>query len=279
MNNLKLGFSSCPNDTFIFEALVNNRLGSSLIVDPVIMDVEALNRLAENAHLEVSKMSFAAYPAVSSNYQILSSGSALGRGCGPLIVSKEPIDISNLTSLEIAIPGKNTTANLLLSIFFPQLTLKTEVLFSEIEDKVLSGEFPLGLIIHESRFTYAEKGLHKVADLGELWEQRYGLPIPLGCIAVKRNLPETKKAEIQSLVRQSVEWAFRHPEDSVEYVGKYALEMSREVQKMHIGLYVNNFSLDLGEEGKQAIRMMFKLGHDSGFFPEAMEPVFINDLI
>jgi len=279
MNNLKLGFSSCPNDTFIFEALVNNRLGSSLQVDTVIMDVEALNRQAAVANLEVSKMSFAAYPAVSANYQILSSGSALGRGCGPLIISKEPLDLSNLNSMTIAVPGKNTTANLLLSIFFPEVTMKSEILFSEIEDKVLNDEFPLGLIIHESRFTYAAKGLHLVADLGDLWEQRFGLPIPLGCIAVKRSLPEAEKMEIQNLIRQSVEWAFLHPEDSAGYVGKYALEMSREVQKMHIGLYVNNFSLDLGEEGRKAIRMLFNLGHGSGFFPEAMDPIFINNVI
>lgn len=278
MNRYTLGFSSCPNDTFIFDGVVNKRFSFSFSTLPLIEDVESLNKKSEQALLDITKLSFAAYPFVADSYQILSAGSALGTGCGPLLISKEKIDLSLLNSYRVAIPGRRTTANMLLGLFYPEISEKSEVLFSEIENELIKGTFPLGLIIHENRFTYEKKGLLKVADLGELWESRFSLPIPLGCIAVRRSLPEREKFEIQSVIRQSVIWAFDHPEDSHAFVQQHAAEMSEEVQKMHIGLYVNQFSIDLGEEGKAAVRMMFKQGHDAGVFPKCTDSIFVNDL-
>lgn len=278
MNKLNLGFSSCPNDTYIFDALVNGRVDSNCEIFPHIQDVEALNKMALKGDLEVSKISFATYPFISHSYQILSAGSALGYGCGPLLISREMVDLSALNQLSVAIPGVNTTAHMLLSFFFPEIKHKKEMLFSAIEDAVSKGDAQLGLIIHENRFTYDKRGLLKVADLGEMWTQRFGLPIPLGCIVVKRSLPEETKKRIQEMIRQSITWAFEHPEDSMDYVAEHAVEMSSEVRKMHIDLYVNQFSIDLGKEGADAIRTMFKIGQEAGVFPSVTEPVFINDL-
>ncbi len=279
MNNLSVGFSSCPNDTFIFDALVNQRIPSGFVVNPYIADVEALNEMARDGKLDITKLSYAAYPGVSENYQIITTGGALGNGCGPVLISKEAVEILEISHLKVAVPGFRTTANMLLSVFFPSLTLKEEMLFSDIEREVLEGNIPLGLIIHESRFTYEARGLLKVADLGEMWEQRFKMPIPLGCIAVRRNLPDELKGEIQRTLRSSVEYAFRHPADAMAYVQKYAAEMSPEVQKSHISLYVNQFSIDLGREGKAAVSAMFGLGQEAGLFGKITEPVFVNEII
>ncbi|MBK7681956.1 MAG: 1,4-dihydroxy-6-naphthoate synthase [Bacteroidetes bacterium] len=277
MNPLKLGFSPCPNDTFIFDALLHHRFPFPYRVEENLYDVEKLNRLALSAELEISKLSFAAYASVSDKYQILNAGAALGRNCGPLLISKNKVDLHNMDSLKVAIPGKYTTANLLLSIFFPQLTNKTEVVFSEIEDGVLSGEFDLGLIIHESRFTYALKGLEKVADLGECWESKFSKPIPLGCIAIRRDLPQELKESIQKGISDSVKWAFEHPQDSRDYIQKHAQELSPEVQQKHIDLYVNQFSIDLGAEGREAINLLLSYGHQVNLLPQCVEPIFINE--
>lgn len=277
MNPLKLGFSPCPNDTFIFDALLHHRFPFPYRVEENLYDVEKLNRLALSAELEISKLSFAAYASVSDKYQILNAGAALGRNCGPLLITKNPINLQDMDSLKVAIPGKYTTANLLLSIFFPQLTNKTEVVFSGIEDGVLSGEFDLGLIIHESRFTYAEKGLQKVADLGESWERKFSKPIPLGCIAIRRDLPRELKETIQRGIADSVKWAFEHPQDSRDYIQKHAQELSREVQEKHIELYVNQFSIDLGVEGREAINLLLSYGHQVNLLPQCVEPIFINE--
>ncbi|MBK9638715.1 MAG: 1,4-dihydroxy-6-naphthoate synthase [Bacteroidetes bacterium] len=277
MNPLKLGFSPCPNDTFIFDALLHQRFSFPYKVEANLYDVEKLNRLALSAELEISKLSFAAYASVSNKYQILNSGAALGRNCGPLLISKNPVDLDNMASLKVAIPGKYTTANLLLSIFFPQLVNKIEVVFSSIEEGVLSGEFDLGLIIHESRFTYAEKGLLKVADLGECWESKFSKPIPLGCIAIRRNLPKEVKESIQRGISDSVKWAFKNPQDSRDYIQKHAQELSSEVQQKHIDLYVNQFSIDLGVEGREAINLLLSYGHQVNLLPQCVEPIFINE--
>lgn len=271
----QLGFSPCPNDTFIFDALVHQRFEIPFQVAPQLLDVEKLNQLATAYSMEITKMSFAAYPAVSDKYQILSAGSALGRNCGPLLICKKKPDPSDWSRCRVAIPGKMTTANLLLSIFFPQLTNKVEMIFSDIEDAVMNEVVDFGLIIHENRFTYAQKGLIKVADLGECWENEHGLPIPLGCIAVHRNLEESLKLAVDKAIRQSVEWAFLHPDDAKEYIQQHAQEMSQEVQRNHIDLYVNQFSVDLGEEGRSAIRFLFEEGKKVGLLEEVTEPIFV----
>ena len=271
-----LGFSPCPNDTFIMDALVHNRIQSEFEFIPAIHDVDVLNNLARNGELSITKLSFGAYPFVSDKYQILAAGSALGRGCGPLLISKNAIDSKNLSNLTVAIPGETTTANLLLSILYPEIKQKKLFLFSEIENAVLSGEVDLGLIIHENRFTYAQKGLLKFADLGERWEVETGLPIPLGCIAIKRTISEGVKAKISKLLTQSVEYAFQNPNESKPYIHQYAQEMDESVQQQHINLYVNNFSINLGEEGKNAIRELFKKGAELNLLQIPNEPLFID---
>jgi 1,4-dihydroxy-6-naphthoate synthase len=270
-----IGFSPCPNDTFIFDAMINNRLPENETWNPHLLDVEALNKNAAVGLYDVTKMSFAAFAFVSDKYQILNAGSALGRGCGPLIISKSPLKLEEFTDKTIAIPGARTTANLLMSIFVPECKAKVEMLFSDIEEAVLSGRCDAGLIIHENRFTYEQKGLFKVADLGGLWEQRTGLPIPLGCIAVKRSLSEEEKKHIDDLIRHSVEFGFQNPTASKEYIAHYAQEMDTAVQQQHIDLYVNDFSITLGVDGKNAIQTLFNEGKKSGLLPDVIQPLFV----
>jgi 1,4-dihydroxy-6-naphthoate synthase len=277
MTHYSIGFSPCPNDTFIFDAIIHERINMGTThFNPQLLDVEALNKAAASSLLDVTKLSYSAFAFVSEQYQILSSGSALGRGCGPLIVSRQKLDLSDLKNLRIAIPGKYTTANLLMSIFVKDDVEKLEMLFSDIEEAVVSGICDAGLIIHENRFTYAEKGLYKVADMGELWEQRTGLPIPLGCIAVRRSFPDFEKKYIGELIKSSVQFAFDNPLASENYVMQHAAEMSKEVQRQHIELYVNEFSIDLAKEGQRAIRMLFQEGITSGLLPELKEPIFVE---
>lgn len=270
-----IGFSPCPNDTFIFDAMINNRLPENETWNSHLLDVEALNKNAAVGLYDVTKMSFAAFAFVSDKYQILNAGSALGRGCGPLIISKSPLKLEELKDKTIAIPGARTTANLLMSIFVPECKAKVEMVFSDIEEAVLSGRCDAGLIIHENRFTYQQKGLFKVADLGEQWEQKTGLPIPLGCIAVKRSLSEEEKKHIDSLIRHSVEFAFQNPTASKEYIAHHAQEMDPAVQQQHIDLYVNDFSVTLGVDGKNAIQTLFNEGKKSGLLPDVVQPLFV----
>jgi 1,4-dihydroxy-6-naphthoate synthase len=270
-----IGFSPCPNDTFIFDAMINNRLPENETWSPHLLDVEALNKNAAVGLYDVTKMSFAAFAFVSDKYQMLNAGSALGRGCGPLIISKSPLKLEEFTDKTIAIPGARTTANLLMSIFVPECKAKVEMLFSDIEEAVLSGRCDAGLIIHENRFTYEQKGLFKVADLGGLWEQRTGLPIPLGCIAVKRSLSEEEKKHIDDLIRHSVEFGFQNPTASKEYIAHHAQEMDPAVQQQHIDLYVNDFSITLGDDGKKAIETLFNEGKKSGLLPDVIQPLFV----
>lgn len=262
---LTLGFSPCPNDTFIFDALVNGRIAKGdFSFDVRLEDVETLNRLAMNETLDVTKLSFAAYTRVMDKYQLLTSGSALGNGVGPLFVSKKLF--TNVEEIKsVAIPGINTTANFLFKMFFPAVQNVKEYIFSEIEQAVLDGEVDAGIIIHENRFTYAAKGLTEIADLGELWEHKTGLPIPLGGIAVRRSLPEETKRKINDLVRSSVLYAFTHPKASADYVKEHSQEMSEEITRKHIQLYVNNFSVNLDEKGKNAIH---KFMQAAGVKPE-----------
>lgn len=255
---LTLGFSPCPNDCFIFDALLHGKIDTEgLSFKPVIEDVEALNKKAFKGKLDISKLSFFTYAQLQKKYSLLDSGAALGFGVGPLVVSTSKIKL--LTSdLRIAIPGKNTTANLLFSLAFPHLKNKTEVLFSKIENEVLKGKFDLGLIIHESRFTYRQKGLKKVIDLGEWWEKRTKSPIPLGCIAIRSAYAKQTQKKIERIIRRSVEYAFAHPNSSRSFVKEHSQEMSDAVIKKHIGLYVNKYSLSLGTKGKKAVDTLLK---------------------
>lgn len=255
-----LGFSTCPNDTFIFDALANNKIDTEgLSFEPVMEDIETLNQWAFQGKLDITKLSFSTLFHVLDKYRILNAGSALGKGCGPLLVSKEKIPFQQADSKRIAIPGINTTANLLLNFALPNARNKTAILFSEIEESVLNGEYDMGLIIHESRFTYSQKGLKKVVDLGEYWEQQTGNPIPLAGISVRRDIPHEIQQKIDRLIRKSLEYAFAQYPALSTFITSHAQEMEESVMRKHIGLYVNDFSLDLGETGKTAIRRMHRL--------------------
>lgn len=263
--HLKIGYSPCPNDCFIFDALVHKKIDTGKYTfEPVLEDVETLNQWAVEGKLPITKLSYHAFAYVIDNYALLRSGSALGFNCGPLLISKKQIN-DPLTEIKtIAIPGKLTTANFLLSIAYPALQNKKVMLFSDIEDAVLKGEVDAGLIIHENRFTYEQKGLKKVRDLGEFWDSLIHAPIPLGGIVAKRDLGEETRRDIETLIRKSVEYAFVNPESSMPYVRAHAQEMSEDVMKKHIQLYVNDFSVDLGEVGVNAVKLLFDKAMQSG---------------
>ena len=261
---IRLGFSPCPNDCFMFDALVHGKIDTKgLAFEPVIEDVETLNKMAFLGDLELSKLSYHAFAHLTSTYQLLTSGSALGFNCGPLLIALPERaheireNLAALSRLNVAIPGRLTTANFLLSLAYPQLQLKHEMLFSEIENAVLAKKYELGLIIHENRFTYELKGLAKVADLGEWWEKETGQAIPLGGIAVNRRVPAAQRRLLNELVRESVEYAFKRPPDVMGFVKQHAQEMDEDVMRRHIDLYVNKYSVDLGEAGRKAVNDLF----------------------
>jgi len=257
---LSLGFSPCPNDTFIFFALLNHKIDTrGLEFTPVIEDVESLNRRALNNDLKVTKLSFATYSLVRHHYQLLDAGSALGNNCGPILISKRKISEEEIPECSVAIPGKYTTANFLLDFFYPRVKSKQEMIFSGIEGALLNGETDLGVIIHENRFTYEKKGLQKVADLGELWEQETNFPIPLGGIFAKANLGEEIIRSVDYLIRESVLYAFAHPEEAINYVRQYSQEMDEEVMWQHIRLYVNDYTISMGEKGRAAVAKFLSL--------------------
>jgi 1,4-dihydroxy-6-naphthoate synthase len=275
---LTLGFSPCPNDCFIFDAIVNKRIDLEGLDFAVHLDdVEALNTAAFAGGVDVTKLSFHAYAYCADSYVLLDAGSALGRNCGPLLISKRPVTRDEVAAGEvrIAIPGKFTTANFLLGLAFPQATERTEVLFSEIEPAVLEGRFDAGLIIHENRFTYEAKGLRKIIDLGEYWEQETGAPIPLGGIVIKRSLPDEVKDRVNRVLRQSVEYAFAHRDASLPYVKAHAQEMSEEVMYRHIDLYVNDYSVDLGRDGRRAVDVLFERARATGIIPTLRDDLFL----
>jgi 1,4-dihydroxy-6-naphthoate synthase len=275
---LSLGFSSCPNDCFVFDAIVNQRIDlEGLEFEVRIADVEALNRATFAGAIDVTKLSFHAYAYCLGNYVLLDAGSALGRNCGPLLISKRRLTADDVRSgsLWIAIPGKYTTANFLLGLAFPTARNTSELLFSEIEGALLDGRFDAGLIIHENRFTYEAKGLRKIIDLGEFWEQTTGAPIPLGGIVVRRSLPDALQQAVNRIVRRSVEYAFANPKASLPYVREHAQEMSEEVMYKHIDLYVNQFSVDLGSEGRRAVETLFERAAATGVIPAPSAPLFL----
>ena len=257
---LTLGFSPCPNDTFIFDALVNNKIDTGgLEFEPVLEDVETLNQWALEGKLDITKLSFPAFFRSLENYVLLNAGSALGKGVGPLLLSKEPVDKDSATINEasIALPGANTTANLLFSFAYPQAKDKKYMIFSAIEEAVLSGATQLGVIIHENRFTYQQKGLHKVLDLGEYWEEKMNAPIPLGGIAISQSVKISVARKVDELIGKSLAYAFSNYPLITDYVKQHSQEMSEDVMKQHIDLYVNDYSRALGEEGKSAIQTLF----------------------
>lgn len=276
MDPITLGYSSCPNDTFIFEALMHNRLGEQeLDLQPFIADVEELNLLAAKGVLPVTKMSFAAWLHLSDQYQLLDSGSALGHNCGPLIIAKDDFPFSSLAAKKVAIPGVHTTANLLLSLAAPEARQKQEYLFSDIEKTVLDGEADAGLVIHESRFTYADRGLVKIIDLGEWWEQETGHPIPLGGIFVLRSLPLEVKQKINRLIRESLEFAWREPATVWPYIKSLAQETADDVINSHIRLYVNDYSLSLGESGRAAVELLARKAKEAGYVSGLHDDLFV----
>ena len=255
---LSLAYSPCPNDTFIFDAMVHHKVDTEgLEFEVQLHDVEALNVMAFVNMVDVTKLSYNAFLHLYKKYALLSSGSALGEKCGPLLIVKhDKIKSFNAQSL-VAIPGKYTTANSLFSLAFPKNTNTKEMFFSEIEDAVLKGDVDAGVIIHENRFTYQEKGLEKLLDLGEYWQVQTQLPIPLGGIVVSKSLDSLVQKKIQRVLRRSIEFAFKFPKESHDYIRQHAQEMDIDVMNSHIQLYVNEYSLDLGDKGREAIFYLF----------------------
>ena len=267
-----LGFSPCPNDTFIFDALVNHKIDTEGIeVNAVLEDVETLNRWALAGKLDITKLSFPAFFQSLNDYILLDSGSALGKGVGPLLITKNKNQLteSEVNHATVALPGKNTTANLLFSFAYPQAVKKQFIIFSGIEDAVLSSKTDLGVIIHENRFTYQQKGLNKVIDLGEYWETKMNAPIPLGGIAIKRTIEPAQAKTINKLIRKSLDYAFAHYPFITDYVKEHSQEMSEDVMRKHIELYVNNYSLELGNDGRKAIEILHSVYNKNNGTKEA----------
>ena len=262
-NVLSLGFSPCPNDTFIFDAMVNGKIDTQGLSFKYFMDdVENLNKKALEGIADITKISYFAYSKVNAEYQFLNSGSALGFGCGPLLISKPGTKISDLSKCVIGIPGNNTTANFLFSIAFPEIHNKKEMLFSEIENAIINGNIDAGLIIHESRFTFEKKGLVKLIDFGDYWDKLTGLPIPLGGIVIKRSIDDNIKKKVDTIIEKSIQYALNNT-DYIDVFIKYnAKEMDEEVIKKHIGLYVNQFSLNLGEIGRKAVNTLYEQAYE-----------------
>jgi 1,4-dihydroxy-6-naphthoate synthase len=275
---LTLGFSPCPNDTFIFDALIHHKIDTEgLDFEVLFDDVETLNQKAFKADLDITKLSYHAYAYAVKDYVLLDAGSALGFGVGPMLICKNPQDLSN-PNLKVGIPGKYTTANFLLSLAYPHLQNKIEMVFSDIEQKLLNGEIDLGLIIHENRFTYQDRGLQKVKDLGEYWEETTKCAIPLGGIVIKRSLPDEVKQKVNRLIRKSVEYAFANPKSALGFIKSHAQEMEEAVMYKHIDLYVNQYSVDLGAEGKKAIEILFAEAEKKRVIPSLTEDLFLPNI-
>lgn len=259
---LTLGFSPCPNDTFIFDALVNKKIDTAgFEFEVVLADVETLNQWALEGKLDITKLSFPAFFRSLQHYTLLNAGSALGKGVGPLLITDSPNKITDdeINQASIALPGIHTTANLLFSFAYPGATDKQFMIFSAIEDALINKETDLGVIIHENRFTYQEKGLYKVKDLGEYWYEKMELPIPLGGIAINQSIKRSVALKVNELIRQSLEYAGKNYPFIPEYVKQHTQEMSEEVMRQHIKLYVNKYSLDLGDDGKLAIENLHQV--------------------
>lgn len=272
---LSLGFSPCPNDTFIFDAMIHHKIDTEgLEFDVIMEDVEQLNQLAFSEKIDITKLSFHAFAHLVDKYALLNSGSALGNNCGPLLIAKKMLSPDGIANAKIAIPGKFTTANLLLKLAFPKHSNTEEMIFSKIEDAVLNDSVDAGLIIHENRFTYPAKGLVKIMDLGEFWESSTGHPIPLGGIVVKRSLPLSVQQKIDRVLKKSILFAMGQPEQAMEFVSFHAQEMNREVMRSHIRLYVNNYTIDLGNKGRAAVHELFDSCKKLGFLETSSNELF-----
>ncbi len=273
---LSLGYSPCPNDTFIFYALAHGKVSPELSWHIELEDVEGLNQWAKTARLDVSKISYHAYFHLTKDYVMLSSGGALGKGVGPLIVSKE--SLASLSNKRVAIPGGLTTANLLLRLSQPDDVEIVSLRYDKIMPAVASGDVDAGLIIHESRFTYPDYGLKKYLDVGEWWEESTGHLLPLGGIMAKRELGKVRLTQINEALKQSLDYGYQHRAEAQPYIAAHSQEMSEEVMQKHIDLYVNTYSYDLGEKGKAAVTALYEQGKARGFLPEIAAPLFLEDL-
>ena len=274
---LSLGYSPCPNDTFIFYGLTHNKLNNlTFSVEERLEDVETLNQLALAGSLELTKISYHALGHLRDDYALLRSGGALGRGCGPLVVSAKPTTMNKLRGKRIAIPGKLTTANLLLQLYDEGFEDLLILPFDQIMPALQGGQVEAGVIIHESRFTYQQLGFHEVQDLGAWWEDETGLPIPLGGILAKRSLGDETIRQIDRTIRQSLEYAYAHPEQPRDYIKQHAQELDDTVINSHIELYVNDFSLDLGVEGITAVETLLKQAEERGLIPACDKPLIVS---
>jgi 1,4-dihydroxy-6-naphthoate synthase len=269
MEPLTIGFSPCPNDTFIFCALIHGKVRAAdlTFAPPALADVETLNEWALAGRLDVTKLSFHALGHVLDRYTLLNGGAALGRGCGPLLVARPGVDLAGLAAGKVAIPGRFTTAAMLLRLFAPECSTPVIMRFDQIMPALAAGEVDAGVIIHESRFTYQQHGLTLLLDLGAWWENLTGLPIPLGGIAARRSLGEDRLRIIEEAIRASVRWGFAQPGACLPYIRQHAQELDDQVIGDHIGLYVNSFSEDLGPEGRAAIEEFLRRGREAGILP------------
>lgn len=258
---LTLGFSPCPNDTFIFDALVNKKIDAEgFDFEVVLEDVQTLNNWALEGKLDLSKISYGVLPLITGEYVMLNSGGALGQGVGPLLIAKKEIkDLSIVDNFSVAVPGVNTTANMLFSFAFPNAKNKKFFVFDRIMDAVLNEEVDAGVIIHESRFTYKEKGLIELIDLGDYWEQQTKAPIPLGGIVLKRSFDTETQQKLQRLIKRSIEYSLKNYPEISSYVSAHSQELSEDVMRKHIDLYVNDFSIDLKDKGRNAVQKFLEV--------------------
>ncbi len=280
MKSLTLGYSPCPNDTFIFYALIHDKIDTkNLKFKETLLDVETLNQKALHTELDLTKISYHAFGHVRKNYCLLRAGGALGRGCGPLVIAKNEYAMEELRGKKIAIPGKLTTAYLLLQLYNPDFSLQTsdllEMPFDKIIDAVAKEEVDAGLIIHESRFTYPSYGLKQIVDLGEWWEKQTGHPIPLGGIIAKRSLGEGLNKKINKTIKSSIEYAFSNRSEPMDYIKKHSQELSDEVINQHINLYVNNYSLNVGQDGEKAVIALLSRAEEAGIIPKVKQEIFV----
>ncbi|MGA1196484.1 MAG: menaquinone biosynthesis family protein [Candidatus Latescibacterota bacterium] len=276
MSAISLGYSPCPNDTYIFYGLVHNKIEDAPLFKEVLEDIETLNTMATNNQLDMTKISFHALGHLRDRYCLLRSGGALGRGCGPMVIAREPMSPEDLQHKKIAIPGKLTTAALLLRLFNPQIQNLVVLPFHEIMSATQKGDVDAGLIIHESRFTYPNYGLHKVIDLGQWWESATGHPIPLGGILARRDLGTEIIQNIDRSLRASVEFAHNNPNAVKDYIRQHAQEMDEQVMQQHIDLYVNDYTLDYMSDGEAAITDLYQRAEAASIIPPSTQPLFID---
>lgn len=262
---LTFGFSPCPNDTFMFHGIASGIMQlENCDFSIQLHDVETLNQMAMKSHLDITKISFYAWLNVKNNYQLLNSGSALGHGCGPVLISKQNVKHDEIPRLRIVLPGKWTTAHLLFRLWAPEAVNKIFVDYGQIFDCLMSDVADLGVIIHESRFTFEKAGFKTVVDLGAWWENETKMPIPLGCIVVKNTVPDEIKKRLDVLIKNSIKYAMTNPNKSLPYIKKHAQETGDAILQKHIKTFVNDFSLDLGDKGNAAVKKLEDMARLAG---------------